>query len=297
MEIKQLRYFLAVYKCGNITQAAKELYITQQTLSKQIKNFEAELGTPLFTRSVRGAEPTEYAKKLLEPAEQIVSAADHALRILDEMRSQEKMTIRLGLLHGDFNQYSPLAPKLLFEWERAFPQMVLEVREFSPDDNLEHMLLQGELDLAYYIDREKNHGLHKVPISSEPAYVLVSRDSALAAAEHVTLEELARQPILVPSICAMPEESKRLLASYLGREPMFLEFNGVFDQGVEHVRVNEGILFAARSYCLSRNLDGLVTFPFPNPAYRFQRYLLYRKDWHLPLPIQAFIKEHQQALL
>lgn len=76
MEIKQLRYFLAVCKCGNITQAAEELYITQQTLSKQIKNFEAELGAPLFTRSVRGAEPTEYAKKLLEPATQIVWVAD-----------------------------------------------------------------------------------------------------------------------------------------------------------------------------------------------------------------------------
>lgn len=293
MEIKQLRYFLAVCKCGNITQAAEELYITQQTLSKQIKNFEAELGVPLFTRSVRGAEPTEYAKKLLEPATQIVWVADNALRTLDEMRRAERITIRLGLVHGDFNEYSPLAPKLLFEWERAFPQMILEIREFSPGDNLERMLLQGDLDLAY-IDGEKNSGLQKVLISSEPAYVLVSRDSALARAENVTLEDLARQPILIPRICAMPEESKRLLGTYLGREPRFREFNGIFDQGVEHVRVNEGVLFAARSYCLSRNLDGLVTFPFPNPDYRFHRYLAYRKDWHLPIPVQAFIKEHQQ---
>lgn len=97
MEDKQLRYFLAVCKCGNITQAAEELYITQQTLSKQIKNFEAELGAPLFTRSVRGAEPTEYAKKLLEPATQIVWVADNALRTLDEMRRRSGSPSALAL--------------------------------------------------------------------------------------------------------------------------------------------------------------------------------------------------------
>lgn len=54
MEIRQLRYFLAVCKYGNITKASEKLYITQQTLSKQIRNFEKELDVPLFVRSVRG---------------------------------------------------------------------------------------------------------------------------------------------------------------------------------------------------------------------------------------------------
>lgn len=296
MEIKQLRYFLAVYKCGNITQTAEELYITQQTLSKQLKNFEEELGVPLFTRSVHGAEPTKYAEKLLDSAREIVRIADNALCRLDEMRREQKITIRLGLLHGDFNAHSALDPKILYEWERAFPQMTLEIREFIPGEDLEHRLLQGELDLVY-IGGEESSELQKVPISTEPAYALVSQDNFLARADHVTLEELASQPVLIPRAWAANERIKHRLEMHLGSTPHFLEFNGVFAQGAEHVRANEGILFAPRSYCLSRNLDGLVTFPFPDPAYTFHRYLAYRKDWHLPIPVKAFIKEHQQAIL
>ena len=291
MEIRQLRYFLAVCKYGNITKAAESLYITQQTLSRQLKSFEAELGVPLFLRSVRGVEPTEYAQTLLEPAGQIVGLADNTLRTLEEMRQQETVTVRLGLIYGDFNDYSPLSPRLLFKWERAFPQMSLEAREYDPSE-LEHLLLQGELDLAY-TNGDENPGLCKTAVSSEPAYVLVSKKNPLSRLEHVTLEDLACQPILIPRSGALPEPLKRHIAIYLGREPRFREFNGSFDQGVEHVRVNEGILFAARSYCLSRNLDGLVTFPFPNPDYVFHRYLAYKKGRKLPAPVRAFIKKHQ----
>lgn len=295
MEIRQLRYFLAVCKYGNITKAAESLYITQQTLSKQIKNFEAELEVPLFIRSAGGVAPTEYAKNLMEPARQITRTADQALRTLDEMRKQETVTVRLGLIRGDFNDYSPLSPRILFEWERAFPQMTLEIREYSPDE-LEQVLLQGDLDLAY-TNGDETPGLQKILFSLEPAYVLASQQNALFQTKNITLEELRQQPVLIPSVGAMPEENRRLLGVYLGSEPRFRVYNGIFEQGVEHVRANEGVLFAARSYCLSRNLDGLVTFPFPNPEYVFYRYLAYRKDRRMPAPVQYFIKEHHQRPL
>lgn len=110
MEIRQLRYFLAVYQYSNISKAAQKLYITQQTLSKQLREFETELGVPLFIRRTKGVEPTEYAKCLLSPAKQIVRAMDNAQRMLDEMRHQEPMTVRIGMVRGGYHDGSPLSP-------------------------------------------------------------------------------------------------------------------------------------------------------------------------------------------
>lgn len=304
MEIRQLRYFLAVYQCGNISKAAQELYITQQTLSKQLREFETELGVPLFLRSAKGVAPTEYAKSLLSPAKQIIRAADNAQRTLDEMRRQEPVTIRLGMVRGDYHDGSPVSPRELFEWEREFPQMTLEVREYDPHE-IDRMLLQEELELACTLNGAEDPELCKVLISVQPAYILVSRENPIAQKSGITAEDLRGQVFLEPkaysSAEGIPEpppnvdstvSNKADLLSCLEFEPQFHLFNGTFEQGVERVRANEGILLSSKSYCLAQNLDGMAAFPLPFPQLEFRHYLAYKKGRKLPGPVRAFIKKY-----
>lgn len=292
MEIRQLRYFLAVYQCGNISKAAQELYITQQTLSKQLRKFETELGVPLFLRSAKGVEPTEYAKSLLSPAKQIIKTADNARRTLDEMRRQEPVTIRLGMVRGDYHDGSPISPRELFEWEREFPQMTLEVREYDPHE-LDRMLLQEELELACTLNGEEDPELCKVLLSVQPAYILVSRENPLSDCRILSAEALRDQQFLGPRYHPIPKGVNEDLFTFLGFQPKFRLFNGTFEQGVERVRANEGILLSSKSYCLAQNLDGLAAFPLPFSKPEFRYYLAYKKGRKLPGPVRAFIKKHQ----
>ena len=306
MEIRQLRYFLAVYQYGNISKAAQELYITQQTLSKQLREFETELGVPLFIRRVKGVEPTEYAKSLLSPAKQIVRAMDNAQRMLDEMRKQEPMTVRIGLVRGDYHDGSPLSPRELFEWERQFPQIAFEVREYDPP-TLDRMLVQEELELACTLNGAEEPELIKVLISVQPAYILVSGENPIAKKSGITAEDLRGQVFLEPKVYAPPEilpvpqgednpaPDKANLLACLHFRPQFHMFNGTFDQGVERVRANEGILLSSRSYCLAQNLDGLAALPLPFPQMEFRHYLAYKKGRRLPEPVWQFIKKHQKG--
>lgn len=158
------------------------------------------------------------------------------------------------------------------------------------------MLLQGDLDLAY-IDGEKNSGLQKVLISSEPAYVLVSRDSALARAENVTLEDLARQPILIPRICAMPEESKRLLGTYLGREPGSGSSTASLTREWSMSGSTRGLCLQPAPTVCPVIWTAWSPFPFPNPDLSVSPLSGLSKGLAPAIPVQAFIKEHQQELL
>lgn len=316
MEIRQLRYFLAVYQCKNISKAAQKLYITQQTLSKQLHRFEQELGVVLFLRSAQGVEPTEYAKSLSGPAKQIVKTADSAQRMLNEMRQREPVTVRLGLVWGDYNDGGAISPRELFEWEREFPQMTLEVREYDPQD-LDMMLLREELELACTLNGEETPELSKILIDVQPAYILVSRENPLSACTKIAAEALREQVFLEPreyspqkmtdkefsassealnregfiALDAETTQDKRSLAAYLGFWPRFRMFNGTFDQGVERVRANEGILLSSRAYCLSQNLNGLAAIPLEIHQLEFCHYLAYKKGRKLPEPVWQLIKK------
>lgn len=304
MEIRQLRYFLAVYQYGNISKAAQKLYITQQTLSKQLREFETELGVPLFIRRTKGVEPTEYAKCLLSSAKQIIRAVDNAQRMLDEMRHQEPMTVRIGMVRGGYHDGSPLSPRELFEWERKYPQITFEVQEFDPP-TLDRMLVQEELELACTLNGVEEPELNKVLISVQPAYILASRENPLAKKSGITAEDFRDQVFLEPKLYAPPEilptpqgedspgPDKANLLACLHFRPQFHVFNGTFEQGVERVRANEGILLSSKSYCLAQNLDGLAALPLPFPQLEFRHYLAYKKDRKLPEPVREFIKKHQ----
>ena len=292
MEIQQLRYFLSVYKYGNITKAAEKLHISQQALSKQIRRFEKELGIPLFFRSVHGVEPTRYAQMVAVPAGRIIKTADDTLSALTKMRREETVSVRMGYVKGDFNFHGALPPQVIFEWEEKFPQMTLEISEHNPDE-LEQMLLQEELDLICTLNGDENPELDKLLIAIEPAYLLISQKNPLAACRQITLDALARQPFLVSRADPVPEKGRLSLESLLGRRPQFRMYSGSFEQGVEHVRANEGILFSGRAYCLSRSLDGLAAFLFPNEKAVFQHYLAYKKGRQWPEAIRYFVRKLQ----
>lgn len=288
MEIRQLRYFLEICRSRSITKAAQNIHISQQSLSRQLKLFEDELGVRLFVRTINGVELTGFAEKLMPHAKRIIKEADDAAKEIEELRSSDRFTLRLGLVRGDFNMNSALSPAVIFDWEQKHPNMSLEIRELEPDEP-DRFLLLSELDLAY-TNSDCTEGLTKVSVSSEPAYVLINAGNPLARKSELSAADLADESFLISGQNPLPDKVRRQLASALGFEPRFVPYNGTFEQGIEHVRTGKGILIAGRAFFLSRNLNGLSAVPFPGNAYTFDHCLAWRSDRELPPAVKDLIE-------
>ena len=113
MELRHIRYFLAVAEEGSFTKAAQKLMIAQSPLSRQIKDLEEELGTELFIRRNRGLSLTEAGNRFRVYASRIESLAKASTEEIREMNKGLSGTVFLGTVEG-------CAPRLLAEWVTAF---------------------------------------------------------------------------------------------------------------------------------------------------------------------------------
>jgi DNA-binding transcriptional LysR family regulator len=177
----------------------------------------------------------------------------------------------------------------MFEWERHFPQMKLEVRDYAPQE-LQKKLIEDELELIYTVG-EVAPGLCRVPIANEPAGLLINETNPLASCTRLHSEQLRNEKFLLASQEPLPKEERDQLARYLGFSPQFVSFEGTFEEGPEHVRRNEGVLFCGFTYRVTQDMHGLVAVPFPAQAAVFRHFLAYRKDRKLSAPVRWLLAE------
>jgi LysR family nitrogen assimilation transcriptional regulator len=197
MELRQLRYFVAVAKNESFKKAAIELRIAQPALSRQIGLLEHELRTALFTRHTRGSIPTEEGRLLLEEAERILHLTEQARQKLLFQRSLVSGPVGVGL-----------APTLA-EW--LGPEMLEIVREKHPDvslrffeglsPRLRQMLVTGTVDVAVLsLNADPAHLVLGTSFSEPISLVGRADDPLLAAPGPIQLAALAELPIIVAGI-------------------------------------------------------------------------------------------------
>ncbi|WP_261511987.1 LysR substrate-binding domain-containing protein [Chryseobacterium paludis] len=195
MELRQLRYFLKAKELLNFTEAANHLYISQSTLSQQIKQLEEELGTPLFNRIGKRITLTEagkvfgvYAQKsLLKSQEGLL-----ALRDLEELKSG-KLTI--GVTYG----LRSILIKALIRFSDTYPHVKINI-VFGTTSELMEKLHHVELDFALTFAKGTREQLFSyIPLFTSPMTLVVSKNSALANKENVTLKEIVGLPLAMPT--------------------------------------------------------------------------------------------------
>ncbi len=127
MELRQLRYFVAVARHGGFTSAADELWLTQSALSQQVRRLEAELGVALLRRTSRGVEPTPAGEDLLVRAEAILAEVGRAKAELDRHASGARGRVRIAATTGD----AVTLPAALAAFHRAHPELQIAQRRRS----------------------------------------------------------------------------------------------------------------------------------------------------------------------
>ena len=192
MELRQLRYFVAVAEEGNISRAAQKIFLTQPALSRQIKALEDEIGQCLLERQAHSIRLTSTGERLLHEARELLQHAD---QVLERVRAaSEGVRLRVG--------YAPsLASGLLTEAVTAFGQKHAHARVELLDLSTKEMLAGLEndtLDVALTVGLERDgHGLTWTPLIRASWRLAVNRNHPLARRSKVTPAEAARGPLLV----------------------------------------------------------------------------------------------------
>ena len=172
MELRQLRYFLAVAKHLNFTRAAAEVHIAQPPLSRQIANLEAELGVPLLERSQRGLKLTRAGVFLEERATEILQRVERTKRDAAAFASKPKQPFRIGfdsaLLYGR-------TPRIFRYLRRKFTEFDFQYAELSSADQA-RALRNGQVELALGRTAVVDDQIDHVLIRQDPLIVALEAD-------------------------------------------------------------------------------------------------------------------------
>jgi len=192
ISLKQLRYYLIAAKHDSLRQAARELKISQPSLSAQLQKLEEALGVDLFERSRGGVNLTPLGRELLKQAQQAVNAAEVIIDAANFATKGPSGTFRLGASHT----LGPYAlPWILPEIHKKYRGVKFFVREEVPDQ-LAEGLYTGRYDLIFTTLPLRDEGITVMPLFREPLYLVMSRDHPLAKNKTIHGDELAGKDIL-----------------------------------------------------------------------------------------------------
>lgn len=175
MNLKQAHYVRTIAQCGSITAAAKKLYISQPSLSQMLRQIEAEIGLPLFDRSVSPFRVTYAGEKYLAAAETILAANAQLDEQLREIKDEHSGRLRLGISVSRAMQVLPL---VLPVFSQQYPRVCLEVTE-AGSGKLDELLCKGEIDLAFAAVESASSGVTYELIEKETIGILAGRDSQI----------------------------------------------------------------------------------------------------------------------
>jgi LysR family transcriptional regulator, cyn operon transcriptional activator len=224
MELRHLRYFLAVADKLSFTRAADQLRVTQPTLSHQVKALEEEIGSVLFDRVGRKVYLTPSGETLREYAQQALNAINSATAAISELEGLTHGTLTIGA----FESFSgSLVPPVLAKFSKLYPGVRVTVRQL-PAGQLEEQLDKGYLDLGIAYSPPATDNVVVEKLFDEPLVLVVGTKHPLARKRRIHMTALDGEPLM---LLTAEFPSRRLLESRfssVGTKPrVVLEINSV----------------------------------------------------------------------
>lgn len=295
MELRHLRYFVAVAEEQNVSRAAKRLHISQPPLSRQIRDLENDLGIALFEHSAKAIRLTPAGRIFLSEARAVLQRADDAVAFTKAVAHRKRTRIRVGY---SFYAATGFLPRALLAFQRTNPEVSVDLST-KPTQDMLRGLRSGSLDVALlrYASPENFQGLSVEELGTYPFRVASHKKHRFARLREVPMSEVARQPIVAFSRREYPDYHvllARLLSPYNPSLNIVEEYESVpsIIAAVEAGRgisiVNQSMSHIAGERIVLRPLK-----PAPEPA----RYVLaYRKEGVSP-SITSFLKAARTSKL
>lgn len=268
MELRHLRYFVAVAETENVSRAALKLHVSQPALSRQICDLEDELGFLLLERTAKSVSLTDAGRVFLKEARAVLDHADSAVK-----KARAVATGAHGELHVG---YSPtptarILPPTLRAFQAAMPNVRVKLHDLANQENIAG-LRDGTLQLAFVVRPTKStvlRGLRFEELTCDRARLAVSPNHPLARRNSVSLAEAAREPFVAYSRKEYPDYHEALAAVFApvkAKLRIVEEHDGVSSL-IPAVEAGAGVAMMGESLgCIAgRRLKLLRLTPEPEP--------------------------------
>jgi DNA-binding transcriptional LysR family regulator len=285
MDIKQLSYFVQICDNNSLTKTAKKLFMTQQALSKVIKNLEEELSVIFFSRSHSGVHLTKEGEYFYEKSRLIVQEYNRFETDIYNHFRVAHGAVSYAMTSGAMNT---LSPEVLLDFQSEYPHVVMH-RYNYPDKLAEQHLFDGQIEFAFMAKPMDEEKLAFVPIKSEKFLLLVRNDNLLASDKEVRFSDLADQFIITH-----PENTyiyKKVVdkCREAGFDPNIIFSSAEPRQLIKLLISGRGIYATVEHASEFVSNDEIIKIPFSNQDLEWQTGFAYKKDKQLSSSANVFI--------
>jgi DNA-binding transcriptional LysR family regulator len=287
MEIWQLKLFIQVCNDKSFSKAAENLHISQQGLSKTIKNLEAEFGVSLFIRSRNGAKPTEFGNLLFEKSNEVVSKFDIMVDFLYDKVNLKKGKISLGVPHI---LYTDFFATFISEFQHSYPEIELEIIELG-SYLCEKYMEDKLIDISFAVKPVNPEKFEFITISSCNMMLLVNKDNYLAEKSVVKFSDLKKEKFIMLS---SEYKSRHLIIECCmeaGFKPDIVFTTTQLALIIELVALNKGIaiLPERNSFDALKISDKVFLVPFKDESFKMEVGFIVNRNQNLTCITNAMI--------
>lgn len=282
MELRHVRYFIAVAEYLNFRKAAEQLHIAQPPLSRQIRQLEEDLGVILLVRSKRRVELTKAGYAFLEQARKLIVQAGHATEAARHAQKGESGIVRIGIASG----LGGVVSKVVFEHRKRWPAIDVECKDiFSSHQN--EALLKGIIDVGFLRPPVDQINLDCELLFEEEFVAVLPKTHRLAKRRFLQLKDIAHEPLIVFDRSFSSGLYDKILGLYSrhGFTPHLTITHVEAHEEAGAIMVASGkAIFIGAGAIVNRSVAGLelASVPLNEPDAKIEVYAAWRKSEESP---------------
>jgi DNA-binding transcriptional LysR family regulator len=278
VELRHVRYFIAVAEYLNFSKAAQQLHIAQPPLSRQIRQLEEDLGVTLFLRNKRSVALTKAGQIFLDEARKLIVQAGHAMEAARHAQKGECGVVRIGIASG----LGGVVSRVVFEHRKRLPAVEIECRDvFSSFQN--DALRKGEIDIGFLRPPLDQLNLDCELLFEEEFVVVVARTHRLAKRRFLRLKDVADEPLIIFDRNFSTGLYDKILGLYSrqGMTPHLTVTHAEAHEEAGAIMVASGrAIFMGAGAIVNRSVSGLdlVSIRLDEPEAKIEVYMAWRKN-------------------
>ena len=268
MELRHLRYFVAVGEAQNMSRAALKLHISQPALSKQVRDLEDELGFSLLERTAKSARLTDAGRVFLDEARAVLQHADEAMKKARTVAAAEPTELHVGYLSMPFAE---ILPKTLRAFQQAMSNVRVRLHEWSNKEIL-NGVREGRLQVGLIVRSPKASALHDLryeELFHDRVCVAVAPQHPFARRRAIPIIEVAAEPLIGLTHQDYPEyhDYLSIIFSKVKQKPRVVQEYESMSGIISAIEAGTGVAIGGDifGYSFGNRVKGLHLIPEPKP--------------------------------